>query len=162
MVCNLGVMHRTILFALAVFAVGLSLTVTRGDKEACAACDRQVLVSGQFSHGRGQEGLAIAGAPRRAEEAFREEIYGTNFTLSVSNLPAGQYTVQIGLAEIVYTNAGQRAFDITCGSQTLAGNLDIFAAAGGAGKVLLLTNQINFPGGGRSHSLSSDARTRRS
>ena len=146
MVCNLGVMHRTILFTLAVFAVGLSITVTRGDEEACAACDRQVLVSGQFSHGRGQEGLVITGAPRRAEEAFREEIYGTNFTLSVSNLPAGQYSVQIGLAEIVYTNAGQRAFDITCGNQTLASNLDIFAAAGGAGKVLLLTNQIDFAG----------------
>ena len=28
----------------------------------------------------------------------------------------------------------------------LASNLDIFAAAGGAGKVLLLTNQIDFPG----------------
>ncbi len=137
-----------ILFALAVFAVGLSNTVAFADEQVCAACDRLVLVSGQFSHGRGQEGLTIAGAPRRAEEAFREEIYGTNFTLSVSNLPAGQYTILIGLAEMVFTKAGQRAFDITCGSQTLAGKLDIFAAAGGAGKVLLLTNQVDFSGSG--------------
>jgi beta-glucosidase len=137
-----------ILFALAAFAAGLSNTVALGDEEVCAACDRQVLVSGQFSHGQDWEGLTIAGAPRRAEEAFREEIYGTNFTLSVPNLPAGQYTVQIGLVEIVFTNAGQRVFDITCGNQTLAGKLDIFAAAGGAGKVLLLTNRIDFPGKG--------------
>ena len=141
-------MQRMILFALAAFAVAFSHTFALADEEVCAACDRQVLVSGQFSHGRGREGLMIAGAPRRAEEAFHEEIFGTNFILSVSNLPAGQYTVQIGLAEIVFTNAGQRAFDITCGNQTLASNLDIFTAAGGAGKVLLLTNQIDFPGHG--------------
>jgi beta-glucosidase len=137
-----------ILFALTAFAVALYNTAAPADEEVCAACDWQVLVSGQFSHSRGREGLTIAGAPHRAEEAFREEIFGTNFILSVSNLPAGQYTVQIGLAEIVFTNAGQRAFDITCGNQTLASNLDIFTAAGGAGKVLLLTNQIDFPGHG--------------
>jgi beta-glucosidase len=48
--------------------------------------------------------------------------------------------------EIVFTNAGQRTFDITCGSRTLAHNLDVFTAAGGAGRVLLLTNRIDFPG----------------
>jgi beta-glucosidase len=136
------------LFTLTAFAVALYNIAALADEEVCAACDRQVLVSGQFSHNRGREGLTIASAPRRAEEAFHEEIFGTNFILSVSNLPAGQYTVQIGLAEIVFTNAGQRAFDITCGNQTLASNLDIFTAAGGAGKVLLLTNQIDFPGHG--------------
>ncbi len=45
-----------------------------------------------------------------------------------------------------YTAAGQRAFDITCGNQTLARNLDIFSAAGGAGKVYYLTNRIDFAG----------------
>ena len=62
-----------------------------------------------------------------------------------------------------FTNAGQRAFDITCGNQTLARNLDIFTAAGGAGRVLLLTNQIDFAGDaalGRSRSSSPGARTR--
>ena len=45
-----------------------------------------------------------------------------------------------------FLTAGQRAFDITCGDQAVARNLDLFTAAGGAGKVLLLTNQIDFPG----------------
>jgi beta-glucosidase len=136
------------LFALAAMAVGLFPALVRGGEEVCVACDRKVLVSGQFSHGRGQESLTIEGAPRRSEEAFREEIYGTNFTVSVPRLPAGNYTVRIGLAEIVFLSAGQRAFDITCGNQVLASNLDIFAVAGGAGKVLLLTNQIDFLGSG--------------
>ena len=127
-------MQRMILFALTAFAVGLSTPPPSADEEVCAACDRQVLVSGQFSHGRGREGLTIAGAPNRGEEAFREEIYGTNFTLSVPNLPAGQYTVQIGLAEMVFTNAGQRVFDITCGNQTLARQPGRFHRRGRRGK----------------------------
>jgi beta-glucosidase len=139
-------MQRTTFHALAALAVCLSSTAVRADDEACVACDRSVLVSGQFSHGRGHESLPIVGAPRRGEEAFREEIQGTNFTLSVPHLPPGNYTVQIGLAEVDFLDAGQRAFDITCGDQVIASNLDIFAAAGGAGKVLLLTNQIDFPG----------------
>jgi beta-glucosidase len=139
-------MQRTILCALAGFTVCLSTSIAFADEETCVACDRKLLVSGQFEHGRGHESLAIQGAPKRGEEAFREEIYGSNFTVSVPNLPAGKYTVLIGLAEIVFTNAGQRAFDITCGNQTLARNLDVFTVAGGAGRVLLLTNQIDFPG----------------
>jgi len=139
-------MQRTILCALAGFTVCLSTSIAFADEETCVACDRKVLVSGQFEHGRGHESLAIQGAPKRGEEAFREEIYGSNFTVSVPNLPAGKYTVHIGLAEIVFTNAGQRTFDITCGNQTLARNLDVFTAAGGAGRVLLLTNRIDFPG----------------
>ena len=139
-------MQWTILCALAGFTVCLSTSIAFADEENCVACDRKVLVSGQFEHGRGHESLAITGAPKRGEEAFREEIYGTNFTVSVPNLPAGKYTVLVGLVEIVFTNAGQRVFDITCGSQTLAHNLDVFTAAGGAGRVLLLTNRIDFPG----------------
>jgi beta-glucosidase len=137
-------MKRDAISALAVLAVCLSATGAFADEETCVACDRKVLVSGQFEHGRGHESLAIVGAPKRGEEAFREEIYGTNFTLSVPNLPAGKYTVLIGLAEVDYTNASQRVFDITCGNQVLARNLDVFTAAGGAGRVLLLTNRVDF------------------
>jgi beta-glucosidase len=139
-------MSRISFSALAVFIICLSIPHARGDEETCAACDRKVLVTGQFQHGRGHESLAIEGAPRRGEESFREEISGTNFSVTVPNLPAGKYTAIIGLAEVGFLNAGQRAFDIACGDQTLASNLDIFAAAGGAGKVLMLTEKIDFPG----------------
>jgi beta-glucosidase len=139
-------MHRTIFFALAVFAAGFSIAPASGDEETCAVCDKKILVSGQFSHGRGHESLTIENAPRRGEEWFREEIYGTNFSVSIPNLPAGKYTAVIGVAEVDFLEAGQRAFDIVCGDQIIASNLDIFAVAGGAGKVLLLTNTVDFPG----------------
>src|ERR1035441_9759772 len=120
MPCNFNAMQRTILCALAGFTVCLSTRIAFADEETCVACDRKVLVSGQFEHGRGHESLAVQGAPKRGEEAFREEIYGSNFTVSVPNLPAGKYTVLIGLAEIVFTNAGQRAFENGRGHESLA------------------------------------------
>ena len=139
-------MNRTILIALTVFIIALSTLVVFADEETCASCDLGILVSGQFTHGRGHESLAIVGAPRRGEDAFREEIYGTNFTLSVPHLPAGKYTVQLGFAEVDFLSAGRRAFDVICGSRVLASNLDVFTAAGGAGRVFFVTGQIDFPG----------------
>jgi beta-glucosidase len=114
--------------------------------ETCAVCDRKIVVTGEFRHAIAPEDLAVQGAARRADEAFREEISGKNFAVSVLNLPAGAYTLQIGFAEMAFTNAGQRMFDITCGDRIIASNLDIFATAGGAGQALYLTNEIDFPG----------------
>jgi beta-glucosidase len=139
-------MNRIVFFALSLFTGLAGLSLARGGEETCAACDRQILVTGQFQHGRGHESLAIENAPRRQEEAFREEIYGGDFSVTVPHLSAGRYTVLIGLAEVDFLSAGQRVFDITCGDQMLASNLDIFAAAGGAGKVLVLKEEIDFPG----------------
>jgi beta-glucosidase len=139
-------MHHRIFPVLAILVIVFSIYIAFGDEETCAVCDRKILVTGDFKHGRGHENLAIENAPRRGEESFREEIYGTNFSLTVPNLPAGGYTIIVGLAEVDFLGAGQRAFDIVCGDQIIASNLDIFATAGGAGKVLLLTNQIDFPG----------------
>jgi beta-glucosidase len=135
-----------ILCSLVILAGWFSIPAALGDQEVCVACDRKIVVSGQLSHGRGHESLTIDGAPRRGEEAFREEIYGTNFTLSVPDLPAGKYTVKIGFAEVDFLKAGERAFDIACGEQVLASNLDVFAAAGGAGKVYFVTAQVAHPG----------------
>ena len=139
-------MNPKILFSAAILVAWLFISTAFADEEICAACDKKVLISGQISHGRGHESLTIEGAARRGEEAFREEIYGTNFTVSVPDLPAGRYTVIVGVAEVDFLSAGQRAFDITCGEQIITNNLDIFAAAGGAGKVLYLTAQIEHPG----------------
>jgi beta-glucosidase len=139
---NFEAMHRLILLALAVLTVWLSPCVAFGGEEVCVACDKNVRINGEFNHRRARGVTTIEGATWRGEEAFREGIYGTNFTLSVSGLPAGQYAVLLGFTEVDFTNAGQRVFDIVCGKQVLASNLDIFAAAGGAGKVYFVTGQV--------------------
>ena len=130
------------LLAFAVL-IGLAVNVKAvADEEICVACDKKVLVSGDFNHRRAWGVTTIEGANWRGEEAFREEIFGTNFTVSVASLPAGKYTVLIGFAEVDFTNAGQRVFDITCGKQIIATNLDLFATAG-AEKVCFITNEVN-------------------
>ncbi len=134
------------ILALAVAAAVSSAPASFATEEVCVACDKRVLIGGEFGHARARGVTVIEGAPRRGDEAFREEIVGTNFTVTVSGLPQGQYTVQIGLAEVDFSSPGQRSFDITCGDQVLASNLDIFAAAGGAGKVYFVTGQIDHPG----------------
>ncbi len=110
--------------------------------ETCVACDKKVVITGQFEHRRALGVTTIQGEIWRGADAFREEIYGTNFTVTVSALPPGPYTVVIGLAEVDFTNAGQRVFDIRCGDEPLATNLDIFTAAGGPGKVYYISNVV--------------------
>ena len=134
-------MRLNVFYCLLVLGGWCSPSAVFGNDEVCVACDRKVLISGDFSHRRAWGVTTISGTTWRGAEAFREEIYGTNFTVSVSGLPAGKYTAIIGLVEVDYTGGGQRVFDITCGDQVLARNLDIFATVG-AGKVLLLTNQF--------------------
>ena len=105
-----------------------------GNDEVCVACDKKVLISGEFSHQRAWGVTTIEGATWRGGEAFREEIYGTNFTLSVSGLLAGKYGVVIGVAEVDFTNAGQRVFDITCGDRVLASKSRYFCRRRRRGK----------------------------
>src|SRR5208282_6343206 len=79
------------------------------DEETCAACGKKIVVTGQFEHGT-SDTFSIENAPGN-EAAFRDDIHGNNFVLTVPDLDAGQYTVEIGLAEVQDDKAGQRLFD---------------------------------------------------
>ncbi len=117
--------------------------IALADEETCVACESKVTVTGQFEHRRAYGVTTIRGETWRSGDAFREEIFGTNFAVTVDGLPEGRYTVVIGLVEVDYTNASQRVFDITSGNQVLASNLDLFAAAGGAGAALFISNVLD-------------------
>src|ERR1017187_1810008 len=117
----------------SVALLGLALPIF-ADDEICGACDKKVMVSGPYDHGTSDTFL-IANAPGN-EAAFRDEIHGQNFSLTVPDLIAGKYTIEIGLVELQCDHAGQRLFDIFCGDQVIATNLDIFVAAGGKDKVV--------------------------
>ena len=74
-----------------------------------------------------------------ADELSSANLYGTNFTVSVPNVDAGDYTAILGFLETEATAAGQRLFDVEYGGHLVASNLDVFSAASGMGKPYFLT-----------------------
>src|SRR5579864_8047240 len=115
----------------------------KADEQVCANCPREVTVTGEFGHFNAGRDFKIEGAAPERDAAYREEIHVANFTVTVPHLPAGKYTLVIGGAEIFFTEPGRRVFDISCGDQVIATNLDIFTAAGGKGKVYRVTADVN-------------------
>ena len=113
-------------------------------EEPCADCEPTVLLAQQSLP---PQIIAPApptpATPPQDGDAFSQEISGTNFTVTVTDLSPGIYFVRIGLNEVDYSGPGQRIFDITCGTNVIARNLDIFATAGGAGKVCFVTGRVD-------------------
>jgi hypothetical protein len=73
-------------------------------------------------------------APQKAYQDYR---YG-NFTYSIPGLKAGaSYTVRLHFAEIYWSKAGQRIFNVKLNGQQALSNFDIFATAGGADKAIV-------------------------
>jgi len=65
--------------------------------------------------------------------------WGTPLTYAFTGLPAGNYLVTILNAEIYWTAAGDRVFNVTAQGVTVASNYDIFSAAGGENIATSLT-----------------------
>lgn len=88
-----------------------------------------------------------AGAPPISSESsddaappalYQSERYG-NFTYTASLAPNSPYTVRLHFAEIWWTSAGKRSFNVSInGVQVLTG-FDVFAAAGGKNVPLVET-----------------------
>jgi beta-glucosidase len=139
---------RSIFVSLAVLSLltiasqSFSVSVTFAAEEVCDSCSHQVSLNGDFSHRKDDASVVIQGATDNAE-AFREEITGTNFTISISHLPAGRYTIIIGEVETLLSGPGERLFDVTSGDVMLATDFDIVATAGGARKVCYITSSVD-------------------
>lgn len=131
------------LFILTIVFLCLGFTASAND-EVCGACDKKIIVSGQYDHGTSDTFL-IANAPGD-EAAFRDDIHGHDFSVSVPNLPAGKYSIEIGLVELESGQPGQRLFDILYGNQPIVTNLDIFVAAGGKDKVVRIHREVDYSG----------------
>jgi len=101
-----------------------------------------VTIKGDFQHRKDNPSVTIEGAGSDAA-AFREEITGKAFAISVSHLPAGKYTITIGLAETLVSEPNERLFDVTFDFSTVVANFDIVAAAGGPRKVCTITQVVD-------------------
>jgi beta-glucosidase len=118
----------------------------RADEETCAACDHMVLADGQFMHVRNPSDVQIKGAGDDVT-SFQEDMEGSHFTITVSRLPIGQYTIVIGETETAFNQPGMRLFNVTSGDTVIASNLDILAAAGGVDKVYTFTGEVDHSDG---------------
>jgi hypothetical protein len=80
---------------------------------------------------------------------YQTERYGSfNYQY---NVPNGNYNVVLKFAEIYWTGAGQRVFNVSINGTQVLTNFDIFAAAGGTLKaidktfpVTVTNNQVNI------------------
>jgi beta-glucosidase len=114
----------------------------RADETTCAACDLQGSLKGDYAHHKEKHNSRIEGAGGNLD-AYREDIEGTNFTVSIAHLPAGKYTIKIGEVETGQVSPGDRVFTVSAGATTLASNYDIFASAGGARKVTTIERAVD-------------------
>ena len=139
-----GRLIMTLAGILLLSLMGLSFSVSSAlaAEETCVSCNQQVSVIGDFAHRKDSARITIQNAGGN-EALFREEILGTNFTVSITHLPAGNYTVVVGEVEMVVSQTGERLFDVASGSFLLASNLDIFANAGGARKVCYISGKVD-------------------
>jgi beta-glucosidase len=144
--CQQPVRRRfsTLVAAISLMTLGslwFSVPVASAIEESCASCSQQVSVSGDFAHRKDNASVSIEGSADNAA-AFREEINGKNFTVSIANLPAGKYTIVIGETETLESAQGERLFDVTSGDMVLAKDFDIVASAGGARKVSSISGVV--------------------
>ena len=123
----------TALALVAAWFVALPTTTLRAAEEVCATCDKTVRFSGDFSH-RITESNAVPHDAKGRDIGFGEAISGPHFSVSVPDLEPGEYSVDIGVVESQFDEPDRRIFSVTCGTNLIATNLDIFTASGGKGK----------------------------
>jgi len=122
----------------------LSTSMAFGADETCKSCGGKVTVSGEFTHRKEPPPMFIAGAANDAS-AYVENVTGLKFTVTIANLPAGRYSIEIIAAETTATAAGERVFNVTSGDDVLAKDLDLFKAAGGANKIATIQGFVEKP-----------------
>ena len=81
--------------------------------------------------------IVTTGVTNPAPQAvYQSNRYG-NFTYTIPGLTAGaSYTVRLDFAELYWTAAGQRTFNVSINSTQVLTSFDIFAAAGAANKAV--------------------------
>ena len=122
-------------------ALLLSATAVFSAEESCTSCGGKVAVSGDFAHCKDTPYPPISGAGANAA-AYTEDVNGPQFTVTISNLAAGKYEIEIGAVELSANAASEHVFSVTAGDDMLVKDFDLFSAAGGARKVAMIHGVI--------------------
>jgi beta-glucosidase len=134
----------------AILLAGVALTtagafspLSKGavEESYCPSCSLQATITGRVTHHKDLASLAIQGV--EDAKKYREDVNGPRFTLAIPHLPAGEYTVRIGVAETVAKGAGERVFDVSSGDKTLVKDFDTLASAGATFRVAWITGSVS-------------------
>ncbi len=83
------------------------------------------------------------------QAVYQSERYG-NFTYTLPNLtPGASYTLRLHFAEVYWTSAGQRVFNVSVNGTSVLSNFDIVAAASGANKAIIETFPVTADPSGK-------------
>ena len=137
--------HLFVLPSMLERSPAMARTTAASDEECCGV-GRPIILQGDANFNTYSEArnLQISGADNPV--LFREEVYGKDFSVVIPGLLAGKYTIEIEAAETYATGLDVRVMNITAGTQKIAENFDIFARAGGFGKVTTLAAVVSHPG----------------
>ncbi len=127
-----------VLLVVSVANLRFSVPAAFAAEEVCDSCGKLVTITGEFTHRKDDASVTIQDAGDNAA-AFREEINGKHFNVSIKDLPLGRYTIIVGAVETLASAPGERLFDVISGDVVLATDVDILATAGGARKVCHVT-----------------------
>jgi hypothetical protein len=94
--------------------------------------------------------ISTSGVTNPAPAAvYQSERYG-DFSYALSGLtPNAAYTMRLHFAEIYWTAAGKRTFNVSINGQQVLSNFDIFADAGGANKAIARDFAASADGSGK-------------
>src|SRR5450631_3459280 len=67
---------------------------------------------------------------------YQSERWNSGTLCYLLTVPNGTYTVNLKFAEIYFTSAGKRVFNVVLNGQTVQSGFDIFSAAGGANRAI--------------------------
>lgn len=104
----------------------LSISNTLADEIGPSTCGKPIKLQGDIHH----YGHSTAVTNATDANMYTEEIYGNELTVSVQDLAAGDYTIEIYIAEQYHTSAGARKFNIYYGSTLIKENLDLYSEVG--------------------------------
>ena len=83
--------------------------------------------------------VSTAGTINPAPQAVYQSVrYAAAFTYTIPGLSAGaSYTVRLHFAELTFTGAGQRVFNVAINGTSVLSNFDVYSAAGGENVALI-------------------------
>jgi hypothetical protein len=94
--------------------------------------------------------VSTSGVANAAPAAVYQTERFSDFTYTFPGLTSGTaYTVRLHFAEIWFTAAGSRLFNVIINGQPVLTNFDVFTAAGGADKAVVKEFQVTANGSGQ-------------